>query len=95
MDYQTVVSFATRSRTFRHNNIYRASGFKEERITDPNYVYVKSFKVLSRYQTMKHKLKRQLGDALDSTKSEKENMINSGWLMIHDSGQLFYKWINT
>jgi len=92
MGYDTVVSFANRSRTYRHNNIYLKNGFEEIKTTPPNYVYFKLWKTLSRYQCMRHRLPSLLGDQFNPDLSEKENMINNGWLMIHDSGQLFYKW---
>ncbi|MAZ56766.1 hypothetical protein CL653_03170 [bacterium] len=90
--YDHVKSFANRGRTYRYENIYIKTGFDEVRTTPPNYVYFKNGTVVSRYQAMKHNLPKLLGVKFDPSKTEKSNMIDNGWLMIHDSGQLLYEW---
>ena len=71
-------------------NVYLRLGFKlaDKPITEPNYVWVKSYtgEVLSRYQTQKHKLVElglnKYGD------TEDEIMKNLGYSKIYDSGNI-------
>ena len=67
---------------------YRTLGFNKIGISEPNYVYVKNDKVLSRMACQKHKLPALLGDKFDPTKSEYENMTLNGWNRIYDCGNL-------
>lgn len=55
-------------------------------ITQPNYKWVKNDLILSRYQTMKHKLHKVLGDKFDPTLTEVENMTVNRFYRIFDAG---------
>ena len=55
-------------------------------LTTPNYIWIKGNIVYKRYQTMKHLLPKLLGDNFDHTLTEKENMINNGFMQIFDAG---------
>lgn len=90
-EHTNLFSFANRSRTYRHHNIYTSTGWIEESVTPPNYVYVKYKQKLSRQQAMKHKLK-DICENFDPSLTEKENMENHGWRRICDSGQIKYKY---
>ena len=70
--------------------MYKKLGFKLERISEPNYWWVKNNEILSRYQTQKYNLKDVLIDKFDYTKSENENMIANGYYQIFDCGNLVY-----
>lgn len=59
---------------------------KNNKLTDPNYVWVKNGRVLKRYNTMKHKLKDLLGDGYNNKNSESENMVSNGYYRLFDSG---------
>lgn len=63
--------------------------FKLLETTKPNYFYFKNAKegLQNRIKYQKHKLKDLL-DKFDSTLTEKENMLNNGYLYIHDAGNL-------
>ena len=61
-----------------------------ERISEPNYWWVKNNEILSRYQTQKYNLKDILTYKFDHAKSENENMIANGYYQIFDCGNLVY-----
>lgn len=84
----SIITYA--DRRFSQGNMYEKLGFKLERISEPNYQWVKNNEILSRYQTQKHNLKDILKDKFDPTKSEDENMINNGYYQIFDCGNLVY-----
>lgn len=84
----SIITYA--DRRFSQGNMYEKLGFKLERISEPNYWWVKNNEILSRYQTQKHNLKDILKDKFDPTKSEDENMINNGYYQIFDCGNLVY-----
>lgn len=76
-------------------NTYLKVGFKpsdDRPITEPGYLWVNpgSNKVLSRYQTQKHKLV-ELGLG-DKSQTEDEIMEELGYLKIYDSGNIRLEW---
>lgn len=77
-------------------NIYLRLGFnliKPECITSPNYVWVSNHldKILTRYDTQKHKLiAKGLGDA-NQTEDEIMNSLN--YFKVYDCGNLKLEWI--
>jgi hypothetical protein len=70
--------------------MYRQIGFIEQKSTTPNYHWIKSDKIYSRYQCQKHKLKNLLGDKFDEKLSENDNMSLNGFLKIYDCGNLTF-----
>lgn len=77
-----------------HNQggIYKQLGFKLSHTSEPNYKWVKGKNVLSRESTQKHKLIEQ---GFDPNKTEKEIMIERGFLQIFDSGnQVWYNYFS-
>lgn len=73
---------------------YLGLGFNTsvDSITEPNYVWVEPInnKVLSRYQTMKHKL---IKDGLGTQEqTEDEIMTNLGYYKVYDCGNLRFTW---
>lgn len=66
---------------------YDCCGFKVISQTKPSYVYIKQNKILSRYQTQKHKLQNILAH-YDSTKTEYENMMAHGYHRVYDCGNI-------
>ncbi|MBR1453182.1 MAG: hypothetical protein IJ593_00835 [Lachnospiraceae bacterium] len=75
-----------------NGSVYKKIGFTLDKITKPNYVWVKpdSNKVLTRYKTMKHKLIEKGLGTEDQT--EDEIMENLGYLKIYDCGNVVYIW---
>lgn len=55
-------------------------------LSQPNYVWWKNNMYYKRYQTMKHKLPKLLGDSFDPTLSEADNMLSNGFVRVYDSG---------
>ena len=51
---------------------------KGSTLTAPNYIWWRNNLTLSRYQTMKHKLPKLLGDGFDPNLSESNNMLSNG-----------------
>ena len=75
-------------------NVYTKIGFKptNKSITEPNYVWwsYRENIILSRYQTMKHKLIKQgLGE---ENQTEDEIMTSLGFYKIYNSGNLVLTW---
>ena len=66
---------------------YKALGFKELSITEPNYKWVKGNIALNRFQTQKHKLNNLLY-SYNGLLTEDENMSMNGFFKIYDSGNL-------
>lgn len=85
----SVVSYA--NRRWSNGNVYDKCGFIQSHITGPNYCYVSSGNaLLSRYQCQKHKLNKLLEDKFDASLTEKENMLNAGYRILFDSGNIKY-----
>ncbi len=74
--------------------IYEKLGFEEVSICQPNYVYVKHLKKLSRYQCQKKKLSKVLGDKYNPLLSEHQNMLNNNYTKIWDCGNVKYEYTN-
>ena len=78
-----------------NGSFYTKMGFKFSHHSSPNYWYTKDFRTLeSRVKYQKHKLSGLL-DTYDDDKSEKDNMIDAGFHIISDAGNLVYKWRKT
>ena len=84
----SIITYA--DRCWSQGNMYNKLGFKLEGISKPSYFYSNKSKIISRYQTQKHKLQKFLGDKYDSAKTEAENMKNAGFYQIYDCGSLVY-----
>lgn len=69
-----------------YGTMYESAGFIFQKQISANYSYMKGKQHLSRQQAMKNKLGKLLGDAFDSSLTEKENMRNAGWLICYDAG---------
>lgn len=68
--------------------LYKTLGFVCKGVTQPNYVWVKSYTVLTRYQCQKKKLVEQ---GFDKELSENEIMRNRGFYKFYDCGN--FVWI--
>ena len=86
---QEILSYA--DLRFSDGDIYEKFG-TYIKTTDPGYFWIdrNSCKRIPRYKTMKHKLSSFLGNKFDPSKTEKENMINAGYLPIYDCGHNLY-----
>lgn len=73
-------------------DLYEKLDFQLLYNSDPNYVYTKNGKILSRYQCQKHKLKNILGENYDETKTEINNMIDNEYRILWDCGNSVYLW---
>lgn len=82
-----VISYCDRD--YSSGNLYSTLGFKMEKILPPSYFYFKHGKRYNRIGFQKHKLKDKL-EKFDINLSEKENMINNGYLIIYTSGNKKY-----
>lgn len=84
--YKHIISYVDRS---KFNGVgYLSVGFTLIDITKPNYDYYLGSTKISRISAQKHKLSKLLGDKFDPNKTEAENMMNSGYLMLYDCGNL-------
>ena len=89
---QSIVSYANRD--WSQGNLYKAIGFEYSHTTEPNYFYVDSnFNIIKRQQAQKHKLKSFLeirNGIFNENLSERDNMINNGYRIYYDTGNLVY-----
>ena len=69
---------------------YVRCGFSFKGLSKENYVYVtKDIQtVIPRYKAQKKNLPKILGNKFDLQKTEKENMLENGYLIIYDAGNL-------
>lgn len=72
-------------------NVYLASGFIFDKLTEPGYFWHKYHQVLPRHKTQKHLLPILLGKNFDPLLTEELNMYQNGWSKVHDAGHLKYK----
>lgn len=89
-----VISYANRD--YSIGSLYEANGFNKIRITPPNYVYWRyekkiGYRIYTRYQVQKHKLKSLLGNDFDKNLTEQENMLNNGFSIYWNSGNIVYE----
>ena len=84
----SIISYA--NRRWSNGNLYRKLGFTCIGSTKPNYFYTKDGKELySRVQFQKHKLENVL-EKYNPNLTEKENMVNNGYRIYYDCGNLIY-----
>lgn len=70
-------------------NVYKRSGFKLVKITEPNYLYFKNINdILSREQCMKSKLIKM---GYSEKESEKEIMVKRNFVRIYNSGNKLFE----
>ena len=88
----SLVSYANRD--WSMGNLYKQLGFKYSHTTEPNYFYIdNNLKIISRIQVQKHKLKAFLearNQVFNENLSERDNMINNGYRIYYDTGNLVY-----
>ena len=88
----SIVSYANRD--WSQGNLYKAIGFEYTHTAEPNYFYVDSdFNIIKRQQAQKHKLKSFLearNQIFNENLSERDNMINNGYRIYYDTGNLVY-----
>ena len=88
----SIISYANRD--WSQGNLYKAIGFKYSHIAEPNYFYIDcNFNIIKRQQAQKHKLKTFLesrGQVFNENLSERDNMINNGYRIYYDTGNLVY-----
>ena len=88
----SLVSYANRDWSL--GNLYNNLGFVFITSTPPNYFYIdNNLKIISRIQVQKHKLKAFLearNQIFNENLSERDNMINNGYRIYYDTGNLVY-----
>lgn len=90
---ESIVSFSDRARTC--GNLYKVLGFNEIRRSDPGYVWVDAVTDIAynRVNAQKHNIKKFLGDdTIDLAKTEREIMIEHGFVQVYDSGTITWRW---
>ena len=91
---ERIRSFSDRAHT--SGNLYLNLGFKEVRRSDPGYVWVNVETDIAyhRANAQKRNIKKFLkDDNIDLTKTEKEIMIEHGFVQVFDSGTITWEWI--
>jgi len=85
---EDLISYGNRRWTFK-NNVYN-NDFEFIKETQPNYYYFnEERKLLNRLHFQKHKLKQKL-KVFNDNLTEIENVINNGYRIIYDCGNLKY-----
>ena len=85
---KSIISYSNISKTT--GNMYKILGFTQKSISKPNYVWIKRFDVLTRYQCQKSKLIK-LG--YDPNKSEDTIMRERGFNKLYDCGNILWELI--
>ena len=86
---KSIISYANRDWSL--GGLYNCLGFTKINQTPPNYFYVDSnLKTYSRLSAQKHKLKNLLNENFNENLSERDNMINNGYRIYYDTGNLVY-----
>lgn len=84
---KSIVSYANRD--WSQGNLYLQIGFKFIKSTSPNYIYLNKNGILvSRISAQKHKLKNLLANEYREELSERDNMIQAGYRIYYDTGNL-------
>jgi len=86
---ELIISYA--NRRWSQGNVYEKLGFEFIENTIPNYTYLNktTYKLYSRHQFQKHKLKDKL-EVFDENLTEKENMLNNDYRILYDCGNKVY-----
>ena len=88
----SIVSYANRD--WSKGDLYKAIGFNYSHISEPNYIYTNyKLEIIKRQQVQKHKLKNFLESRnliFHENLSERDNMINNGYRIYYDTGNLVY-----
>ena len=86
---KSLVSYA--DRRWSRGKLYESLGFDFVRNSPPNYWYARrnSFELESRIKYQKHKLAEIL-EKFDPAKTETQNMLENGYIMIYDCGNKVY-----
>ena len=90
---ERIRSFSDRTHT--RGNMYSTLGFNKIRESGPNYVWVneKTDIAYHRANAQKRNLKKFLhDDSIDLTKTEKEIMIEHGYVQVFDAGTITWEW---
>lgn len=91
--FSSIVSYSSRSHT--RGKIYDILGFNLVKYTEPGYVWVntKTDNYYNRYNTQKHKLSKLFPEEdLDLTKTEKQTMLDHGYVQVFDSGNVVWRY---
>lgn len=93
-DPSSIITYA--DLRFGTGEVYRKCGFKENKITPPNYWYFNTSydRLYSRVAFQKHKLSKMLS-IYDSSKTEYQNMLDNKWDRIWDCGNGSYVWVRS
>ena len=86
-------SFSDRAHT--RGNLYDRLGFKEVTRSGPNYVWVdvETDKACHRANAQKQNIKKFLhDDSIDLSKTEREIMVEHGFVQVFDSGTITWEW---
>jgi len=74
-------------------DVYTKNGFRHLHDSKPNYWYWKSQTRFHRFGFRKNVLKDKL-DIFDPSLTEKQNMLNNKWNIIHDAGNSMFEYVN-
>lgn len=89
----SIISYANRD--WSQGNLYKQIGFEFIGSTPPNYFYIDiNENIISRISAQKHKLKNLLNENFNENISEIENMINAGYRIYYDTGNLKFSKIS-
>lgn len=87
---ESIISYCNISKF--NGGVYEKLGFKNEGLSEPNYIWFRCGKVVSRYDAQKHKL---IANGLgDESQTESDIMHSLGYLKVHDCGNIKFCWEN-
>lgn len=89
-----ILSYSDKART--SGNLYNQLGFMHDHDSDPSYVWVNlnSDLYVNRFASQKQNLDKLFpNEVIDKQKTEKEIMIEHGYVQVFDSGTIIWKWL--
>lgn len=88
-NWKEIITFA--DLRWHLGEVYNQSGFKLDKILNPDYSYIINNKRIHKFNFRKSKIQQKFPDLYDENLSESENMKNIGISKIYDCGKLRFK----
>lgn len=88
-DWNEIVTFA--DLRWHLGNVYKISGFIEDKILDTDYSYIINNKRIHKFNFRKDQIKNKFPELYNENLSEAKNMENIGILKIYDCGKIRFK----
>lgn len=85
---KSVISYA--DLRISQGQVYKTLGFDFSHVSKPNWMLHNGNKIVTRYQTQKHKLQTFLKDRYKPKLTARANLAAAGWCRVYDAGNLVF-----